>query len=85
MPTLWSLEVNKINQQVKVIMIIFNYKCFNFLTKKTMYRKLVSETLHQKRQKFYIKIYLESFVSIYHLHHLFEIIYKSIFYNLNIT
>ena len=50
-----------------------------------MYRKLVSETLHQKRQKFYIKIYLESFVSIYHLHHLFEIIYKSIFYNLNIT
>ena len=35
--------------------------------------------------KFQIKMYLESFVSIYHLYHLFAIIYKIMFYNLNIT
>ena len=47
-----------------------------------MYTKLVpAETAHYK---FHIKIYLESFVSIYHLYHLFGIIYESIFYSLNI-
>ena len=40
---------------------------------------------NNKLQKFHIKIYLDSFVSIYNLYHLFGIIYKSIFYKLNIT
>ena len=35
--------------------------------------------------KFHIKIYLESFLSIYPLYYLFTIIYKSIFYNLDVT
>ena len=35
--------------------------------------------------KLHIKIFLESFASIYHLYHLFGIIYKSIFYKLNST
>ena len=35
--------------------------------------------------KFNIKIYLELFVSIYPLNHLFGIIYKSKFYNFNVT
>ena len=47
-----------------------------------MYIKLVPETVHYI--KFHIKIYLQSFTSIYHLYHLFAIIYESIFYNSNI-
>ena len=48
-----------------------------------MYTKLVPEIVHYI--KFHIKIYLQSFVPVYHLCHLFGIIYKSIFYNSNIT
>ena len=41
-----------------------------------MYAKLVPETEHII---FHIKIYLQSFLCIYHFYHLFEIIYESIF------
>ena len=52
-----------------------------FYETKTVYTKLVSETVY----KCHIKVCFELFVSIYHLYHLFGIKYKSIFYNLNIT
>ena len=55
--------------------------CFNFLRKKNYVHKINSRHI----LKFHIKTYLESFVSICHLYHLLKIIYKSVFYNLNIT
>ena len=57
--------------------------CFNFLRKKNYVHKISfrNSTLN----KFHIKIYLESFISIYHLYHLFAIINTGIFYNLKIT
>ena len=84
MPTLWSSEVNwVILEQVEKwrnrIMII----CFNFLRNKNYVHKTNSR--NSALYKFHIKIYLESFVSIYHLYHLFGMIYKSISYNFNIT
>ena len=48
----------------------------------TTYTKISSRSC--KPYRFPIKINLESFVSIYHWYHFFGIIYKSIFYNLNI-
>ena len=78
-PTVWSSEVNKVFlEQVKWqnrIIII----CFNFLRNKDCVHKISSR--NSALYKFHTKIYLESFVSIYHLYHLFGIIYKSIFYN----
>ena len=57
-------------------MIVFNYKyTLMFQDKKNMYTKLLPRTLYAMYQ-FHIKIYLELFVSVYHLR---------IFYNLNIT
>ena len=59
------------------IMII----CFNFWRNKNYVNKTSSR--NSTSRKFHIKI--TSFVFIYHLYHLFEINYKGIFYNLNIT
>ena len=42
-----------------------------------MYTKLIPKTAHYIQ--FHIKIYLRSFVSIYHLYHLFGIITKVFF------
>ena len=58
--------------------------CFNFLRNKNYVHKISSRN-STLLYKFHIKIYLESFVSIYNLYHLFGIIYKSIFLNFNIT
>ena len=57
-------------------------KCLHFLT---IYTKLVPQTVSYIH--YAIKFYLESFVSIYQLYHLFEIIYlfTKVFYNLGIT
>ena len=55
---------------------------FNFLRSKHYVDKISSR--NSILYKFH-KIYLESFVSIYHLCNLFGIIYKSIFYNLSVT
>ena len=84
MPTLWSSEVNwVILEQVEKwrnrIMII----CFNFLRNKNYVHKTNSR--NSALYKFHIKIYLESFVSIYHSYHLFGMIYKSISCNFSIT
>ena len=46
-----------------------------------MQTKLIPETVDHRS----FKVYLELFVSIHLLYHLFGIICKSIFYNLNIT
>ena len=83
LPTLWSSKINKvILEQVKWqnrIMII----CLIFSRNNYYIHKISSRnsTLH----KFQIRFYLESLVSIHHLYHLFGIIYKSIFHNLNIS
>ena len=63
---------NTRTRQCQTFFYLFEQK--NYLYTKIMYTKLV-----------HIKIYLESFVSIYHLYHLFGIICKNIFYKLNIT
>ena len=82
MAPLWSSEINEaILEKVKVAE--WDYiKCLNFLT---IYTKLVPETVSYIH--YAIKIYLESFVSIYQLYHLFEIIYlfTKVFYKLSIT
>ena len=58
-------------------------KCFNFLRSRNYLHRISyrNSTLY----KFHIKIYVESLASMYHLYHLFGIIYKNIFYNLSIT
>ena len=55
--------------------------CFNFLRNWNYVYKISSR--NSELYKCLIKIYLESFASIYHLYHLFGIMHKSIFYNLN--
>ena len=83
MPTLWSSEVNKaILKQVKVAKQDYDYM-LQFLRNKNYVHKISSR--NSSLYTFYTKIYLKSFVSIYDLYHLFGIIYKSIFFNFNIT
>ena len=54
---------------------------FNFLRNKNYVHKISSR--NGALYKFHNKFFLESFVSIYHLYHLFGIICKSIFYYFN--
>ena len=66
MPTLWNSEVNKaILEQVKVTKYDYDYM-LRFFKK----QKLCTQNYFQKQYitalyKFHIKIYIESFVSIY--------------------
>ena len=55
----------------------------NFLRNKSYVHKISSRK--SRLCKFHNKIYLKLFVSIYHFYHIFGIIFKGIFYNLNIT
>ena len=78
MPTLWSCEVNNnkvILEQVKVAEHDYDYMLQFFKETKT-----ISTYIRSFTSKF-----IWNHLSIYHLYHLFGIIHKSIFYNLNIT
>ena len=82
MPTLWCSEVNEaILEQAKVAEQDYDYM-LQFLKRLNDVHKISSRNI--KLYKFRIKIYLEPFASIFNLYTLFGIIYKSIFYNLNI-